>query len=103
VLIDYPPLLSGNLLTPVTFRLKKLIEGNTRPYSIFLHREIEHEFAHHGFQLIGRGGLFLLPMGLHRLHRSPHLAEFLESIGKLGSLKRHFGSPTLALFERVRV
>jgi 2-polyprenyl-3-methyl-5-hydroxy-6-metoxy-1,4-benzoquinol methylase len=98
VIIDYPPLLSGNLLAPITFRIKKLIEGNTRPFSIFTHAEICSEFERHGFTLKKRQGLFFFPMGLHRLLKRRKLSSTLENLAQTVTLRSFLGSPTLALF-----
>lgn len=99
VIIDYPPLISSNLLAPVTFRIKKRIEGNTRPYSIFLHREIEQEFARHGYRLSARQGQFLFPMAIHRLAKSRYFSDTIERASSVFGLRSQFGSPTLAIFE----
>lgn len=98
VLIDYPPLMSSNIVAPFTFRIKKLIEGNTRPFSIFTHREIVQEFAKHNFTLSTRRGQFYFPMAIHRLCKSPAFSQLIEASSDVLALRKNFGSPVIALF-----
>ncbi len=98
VIIDYPPLLSGNCIAPITFQIKKLIEGNTRPFSIFTHSEICSEFELNGFMLKKRHGQFFFPMGMHRLLKNRSLSSLLEKLAHTLTLRDSLGSPSLALF-----
>ena len=100
VFIDYPPLISSNLLAPIAFQIKKRIEGNTRPFSIFTHRDIRDEFAKHGFRLKCKKGQFFWPMAVHRLFKNRSLSVLLEGAAEALQLRSLFGSPTLALFEK---
>ncbi len=100
VLIDYPPLLSSNIIAPITFRIKKLIEGNTRPFSIFTHAEIFSEFEHNGFRLAARHGQFFFPMAIHRLFKNRGFSQALEGTADALRLRREFGSPVIALFTK---
>lgn len=98
VLIDYPPLISSNLIAPLAFQVKKRIEGNTRPFSIFTHREIEDQFKSNGFTLERRIGQFFFPMAVHRLLKNRGLSRRLEALTEGVGLREKFGSPVVALF-----
>ena len=102
VLIDYPPLISSNIASPLAFHIKKMIEGNTRPFSIFTNHEIIGQFNINNFKLLHKQGQFLLPMALHRLMKNRQISDSIESSKMLEYLRRNFGSPILALFERIK-
>lgn len=95
VIIDYPPLLSWNFLTPLLFQLKKKLEGNTRTYTLFKHQEVEGIFKEKGFQQIQRRGQFFLPMVVHRKLKSPERSEQAENFFRSLGLNDFFGSPTI--------
>ena len=66
VLVDYPTFRSVNAVAEPLFALKKGVEGNTRPFTVFGDAEIEAAFAAHGFHPTGRRPQFFWPMALHR-------------------------------------
>jgi len=101
VIIDYPSLCGPNLLSPLLFRVKKGIEGNTRSYQNFFQYEIAREFARHGFRVTGRRPQFLLPMGLHRLGGGAAALAGLEAVARRLGLTRWLGSPVILRAERV--
>lgn len=101
VIFDYPSWVSANLFTPLLFRVKRLIEGNTRRYTIFTQSEIQREFEKHGFYCTHRQKQFLFPMGLHRALRSPRLSRTLEGIARMTGLTKLLGSPVIIRFERL--
>jgi ubiquinone/menaquinone biosynthesis C-methylase UbiE len=101
VIFDYPVWLSANLLTPLLFRIKRRIEGNTRRYTIFTTRELCNEFLKHGFVRTAMQKQFLFPMGIHRALKSPSLSKALEGTAKILGLTALFGSPVIIRFERV--
>lgn len=100
VIFDYPIWCSSNVLTPLLFRIKRRIEGNTRRYTIFTTRELKCEFAKHGFTCTGLRKQFLFPMGIHRFLRSPAVSRFLERCAAALGLTRLLGSPVVIRFER---
>jgi 2-polyprenyl-3-methyl-5-hydroxy-6-metoxy-1,4-benzoquinol methylase len=100
VLVDYPVWSSANILSPLLFRIKRGIEGNTRRYKLFTDREIAHEFNLHGFKCTALHKQFLFPMGLHRALGSVIISTVLEGLAKASGLTRLFGSPVIARFER---
>lgn len=101
VIFDYPVWLSSNLLTPFLFKIKLLIEGNTRTYRIFTTQELKREFLKHGFKATSIYKQFFFPMGLHRALKCTRISRLLEAIPKALGLTRLFGSPVLICFERI--
>ena len=54
VVVDYPTLESLNRVAPALFGAKKRLEGNTRTFTLFTHREVEAAFSAAGFAPAGR-------------------------------------------------
>jgi 2-polyprenyl-3-methyl-5-hydroxy-6-metoxy-1,4-benzoquinol methylase len=101
VIFDYPIWLSSNLLTPLLFKIKLLIEGNTRTYRIFTTSELKREFAKHGFEVTAIYKQFFFPMGIHRALKNTKISKALEALPRTLGLTRLFGSPVLIRFERI--
>jgi len=100
VLVDFPQRASVNFLSPLLFPVKRRIEGDTRPYQLFLRSEVVKAFAANGFRPLAHYGQFLLPMALHRKLNRPRLSRFIETVGTSLGLTSFLGSPVLSLFER---
>lgn len=100
VIVDYPVWSSVNILSPLLFRIKKRIEGNTRRYRLFTNGEIIDEFKLHGFTCTAIHKQFLFPMGIHRALRSINVSKALEGLAMIFGLTRLLGSPVIARFER---
>lgn len=100
VVVDYPTLYSLNVMTPLLFRLKKRLEGNTRPYTLFKERDLITVFRAHGFQRTQRYAEFFLPMALHRLLQAPKLSSAVEQCCRVCGLAPLFGSPVVLRLER---
>jgi len=100
VVVDYPPVVSSNVMYPLLFSLKRAAEGNTRTFRIFAHREIDEAFAANGFRRVERVGQFFWPMVLHRVLKSPFLSSLLEKPARALGLQRLLGNPTMALYRR---
>jgi 2-polyprenyl-3-methyl-5-hydroxy-6-metoxy-1,4-benzoquinol methylase len=100
VIVDYPVWASVNILSPLLFRIKKSIEGNTRRYRLFTDCEIINEFKRHGFKCTAIHKQFLFPMGLHRAMRSMNISKALEGFARISGLTKLLGSPVIARFER---
>ena len=100
VVVDYPTSESLNRVAPALFGAKKKLEGNTRTFTLFTHREIEAAFAASGFAPSGRIGQFFLPMVLHRALRCRPCSAALESLCRGVGLTRRWGSPVVARFSR---
>ena len=100
VVLDYPSLLSMNLLTPLLFRFKQKIEGNTRTYRSFFEKEIAREFNKHGFQVTDREGQFFIPMFVHRALKGTRYLQSVESIFKRAKVTASFSSPVILRLDR---
>lgn len=100
VVVDYPTLCSLNVMTPLLFRLKKRVERNTRPYTLFKERDLVTVFQMHGFQRTQRYAEFFLPMALHRLLKMPKLSSAAEQWCRVCGLSPLFGSPVILRLER---
>ncbi len=100
VVVDYPTRRSVNAAADLLFGLKKGVEGNTRPFTVFRDAEIEGAFAEHGFAPTGRRPQFFFPMALHRGLRSAGLARGLEGAASALGLTRALGSPVILRLER---
>lgn len=99
VIVDYPTSRSVNAVAGWMFDLKKGVEGDTRPFTVFRDREIEEAFAQAGFAPTARRGQFLFPMALHRATGSALLARVLEGGAGVVGLRRAFGSPVILRLE----
>jgi len=102
VIVDYPAIKSVNAVAPLLFRLKKRLEGNTRPYKSFWESQLLAAFRAHGFIRVERYPEFFLPMALHRTMKLPSLSSKLERISRLSGLTALFGSPVILRFIRER-
>lgn len=99
VVVDYPTSEGINALAPALFGAKKKLEGNTRAWTLFRHRDIEATFARHGFRLRSRRPQFFLPMVLHRAMKCRPLSAALETTCARLGLTCRWGSPVIAAFE----
>jgi hypothetical protein len=103
VIIDYPSTSGINALTPLLFRLKKRLEGNTRTYRSFSPGELDSVFAAHGY---GKGAVskqFVLPMALHRACGSAAPLRLAESASRTIGLTAIAGSPVLLRADRILI
>jgi ubiquinone/menaquinone biosynthesis C-methylase UbiE len=100
VIIDYPIWLSFNILSPLLFRVKKWIEGNTRTFRVFTNREVIREFKKHGFRLERVERQFFFPMAVHRAFKAVPVSCRLCELARTVGLTRLFGSPVIAKFVR---
>ena len=94
-IVDYPTSQSVNALAPALFGVKKKLEGDTRTWRLFKHREIRDEFLKHGFEPAGRTGQFFLPMALHRALKSRALSAGLECLFRGAGITKTWGSPVI--------
>ncbi len=101
VIVDYPDLRSANILNFLFFRLKKSLEGNTRPFGLFNRKQIVKEFSRNAMcnpQLIPE---FFFPMVLHRKLGSAGLSQFLETCCRICGLTQLFGSPIILRMDKI--
>jgi 2-polyprenyl-3-methyl-5-hydroxy-6-metoxy-1,4-benzoquinol methylase len=100
VIVDYPTKRSVNAVADLFFGLKKGVEKDTRPFTVFREREIARAFAADGFHQTGRRPQFFWPMALHRATGSAGLARGLEGAAGALGLRRLLGSPVILRLER---
>jgi ubiquinone/menaquinone biosynthesis C-methylase UbiE len=100
VIVDYPAIQSINVFSASMFGIKRKLEGNTRPFTLFKHSDIAFEFNKHNFYSNRRQSEFFFPMVLHRVLNKPRISAFLEGFSKITGLTRLFGSPVLIEMSR---
>ena len=100
VVVDYPTRRSLNVLGTLLYGLKREVERNTRPFTVFRDAQIEAAFGAHGFRVTGRRPQFFFPMALHRALRVAALSRALEGLALGLGLVRGFGSPVVLRAER---
>lgn len=95
VIFDYAPLVSFNILAPLLFPIKKLIEKNTRQY--FCHRlsDFRPLLQRELFTKISSTGQFVIPMGLHRAMNNVDISCKAEQICKQWGITQLLGSPRI--------
>jgi hypothetical protein len=101
VILDYASTRSVNRLAASLFDVKQLVEGDTRTFTVFRPRDIRDAFAAEGFRITAVKPQFLLPMALHRFHRSASLGRVLEAPGRVLGLTKLAGSPLLVRADRI--
>ncbi|HEY7410699.1 MAG TPA: class I SAM-dependent methyltransferase [Vicinamibacteria bacterium] len=100
VVVDYPTARSVNALSGALFGLKKGVERDTRPFTVFHDAWVADALAAHGFRVAGRRPQFFWPMALHRALRFAPLARALEGGASFLGLTRAFGSPVVLRADR---
>lgn len=100
VVVDFPTRRSVNAVSGAFFALKRGVEGDTRPFTVFRDQEIRDAFAAAGFVPTARRPQFFLPMALHRATGSAALARTLEGGARLLGLTAALGSPVILRLER---
>jgi SAM-dependent methyltransferase len=102
VIFDYPDRRSTNILYELLFNMKKKLEGNTRPFTLFSRAEIAAAVVENGFGPPLFRPEFLLPMVLHRKLGNKNLSMALERCFQLAGMTRLFGSPIIFRSNRER-
>jgi 2-polyprenyl-3-methyl-5-hydroxy-6-metoxy-1,4-benzoquinol methylase len=100
VIVDYPTRRSVNAVSGALFSLKKGVEKDTRPFTVFRDAEVAASFQSAGFRVTARRGQFVAPMALHRAHGSAALGRVLETSARAIGLRRLLGSPVILRAER---
>lgn len=100
VILDYPEKRSVNVIAPQLFKMKKQMEGNTRPFTLFSRAEVTEQFNQHGYQFKDAYGEFFLPMVLHRKLKSPGISSAAEDVCRALGLTGLFGSPVVVKYIR---
>ncbi|HVR69885.1 MAG TPA: class I SAM-dependent methyltransferase [Vicinamibacteria bacterium] len=100
VVIDYPTRRSVNAASEALFGLKKAVEGDTRPFTVFRDRDVRRALLASGFQVTARRPEFFFPMALHRALGAAAATRALEEAARLSRLTRLLGSPVVLRAER---
>jgi ubiquinone/menaquinone biosynthesis C-methylase UbiE len=100
VIVDYPTSQGLNAIAPALFDAKKKLEGDTRHWRQFQHREVLGEFAKQGYTEFRRAPQFFLPMVLHRVLRSRFISAGLEGICRALGFTKRWGSPVILEVKR---
>lgn len=100
VIVDYPARRSVNALSGLLFGLKRQVEKNTRPFTLFGHGEVERAFEDADFAVAQRRSQFFWPMVLHRILNRPRLSAALEAPARGLGLTALLGSPIVLQAER---
>lgn len=102
VIVDYPDRRSTNILYEVLFKMKKKMEGNTRPFTLFSRAEIAAGICENGFDQPLFVPEFLLPMVVHRKVGNKIISTAIETCCRLTGLTQLFGSPIIIRSDRLR-
>src|SRR5207245_2125337 len=100
VLVDYPTRRSLNAAAGPLFALKRGVEGDTRPFTVFADADVRAALAAASFAVTARRGEFVLPMALHRAVGLAPLSRAAEGLLGLLGLRRALGSPVILRAER---
>jgi ubiquinone/menaquinone biosynthesis C-methylase UbiE len=95
IIIDYPDLVSFNILNKVLFKAKKSFEKNTRTFRTFKRNELMDEFKKYDFNQFNFRPQYFFPMVLHRVMKNVAISKTLESIFGIIGLKYLFGTPVI--------
>lgn len=95
VLGDYPTTQSVNAIAPLLFGAKKKMEGNTRTWRAFAHKEIADVLKEQHYKIEKQVGQFFWPMVLHRMLKKPTLSRALEAPACWLGLSHCLGSPII--------
>lgn len=95
VILDYPDRRSTNILYEQLFAMKKKVEKNTRPFTLFSRGQLRQQFLQNGFAAPLFRPEFLLPMVVHRKLKRAALSKALEACCSATQLTSLFGSPII--------
>jgi len=95
VILDYPDLMSCNLISQRLFAAKQAVEKNTRPFTCFRRDEVAEALAGHSLGRVSARPQFFLPMALHRALGMAGLSKGLEAGARGLGLVRLLGSPVI--------
>ncbi len=100
VIFDYPTRRSVNAVSDLLFGIKRGVEGDTRPFTVFRDAEVARVLRELGFEPVARLGEFVLPMALHRALGWAPLSRASEGVAAGLGLRRLLGSPVILRADR---
>lgn len=95
VIVDYPDRRSSNIMYEQFFAMKRRIEGNTRPFTLFSRSQIAVEFTRNNFEIPTFKPEFILPMVVHRKVKNRIISKAIEDFFSLIGLTGYLGSPII--------
>ena len=101
IIIDYPRWISLNAFTPLFFKMKQSLEGNTRSYTSFFRSDLEKAFQQHDFNVVSSWNQFFVPMLVHRSLNGAQWLQTAECAFRWSGLTRLLGSPGVLRAERM--
>ncbi len=102
VIMDYPDKRSTNIFYEQFFGMKKKMEGNTRPFTLYTRAQISREISKHGFCQPSFLPQFFLPMVVHRKLNNRTVSASVETICKIFGFTRFLGSPIIFRCDRLK-
>lgn len=100
VVLDFPPKSSANALLPLLLPLKRRVDPNTHPYTVFGVQAVRRLFERHGFRVTQIRRQLLLPHFVHRRLGRPVLSQRLEAVFRALRLTDLLGAPATLLAVR---
>ncbi len=100
VLLDYPTRRSVNAVSGLFFGMKRGVEGDTRPFTVFRDADVARVLRGAGFEPVSRLGEFVLPMALHRALGWAALSRGIEGVAATLGFTRWLGSPVILRADR---
>ena len=100
VLLDYPTRRSVNAVSGLFYGMKRGIEGDTRPFTVFRDADVARVLRESGFEPARRLGEFVLPMALHRALGWAAVSRGIEGVASTLGLTRWLGSPVILRADR---
>jgi len=100
IIIDYPDIISFNILNKILFKAKKSFEKNTRTFRTFSRKELMKEFDKYTFDHFKFKPQYFLPMVLHRFLKNVKVSKVLETFFGIVGLKYLFGTPVILKIKR---
>lgn len=101
VIVEYPLHEGLHRLGGLFFGMKKKVEGNTRRWTPFRHRQVTEAFAARGFRETAVIRQFFWPLVLHRMLGRPGLSRILEAAARKAGLTGLAGSPAISKMTRM--
>jgi ubiquinone/menaquinone biosynthesis C-methylase UbiE len=100
VIVEYPLHEGLHRVAPLFFGMKKKVEGNTRAWRPFRHREIVAAFEAQGFREEAVIRQFFWPLVIHRMLKRRALSERLEAVARRAGWTARAGSPAISKLVR---
>ncbi len=101
VIVEYPVHEGLHRAAGLFFGMKKKVEGNTRSWRPFRHREVVDAFEARGFREEAAIRQFFWPLVIHRMLKRRGLSERLEAVARRAGWTARLGSPVISKMVRM--